>query len=1194
MTSSCTRLLTALLLLLSGPTWAQLTLSTADAARQNFDVLGTSATATLPAGFQLAAGTSPVYDNPENATATTRTAGTSGSGALNATSAGAAYNFADGIAASSTDRALGFITSGGYTSPRSILLAVRNTSGQTLTELRVAYDIEKYRAGLRPFNWQFFTSPDGTSWTVVPAGAQSYDADGENAVVNPATTQSKDFTLTGLNLANGATLYLRWYHMGSGGSTNGQGLALDNLVLTPTLSGAPATPTITTGAISGSPFCGSATAGTSVAVPFTATGALTGTFAAQLSDATGTFPADLSQGLIGSGTTSPLAATLPAATPVGSGYRIRVLHVASATVGTPNTADLTISNPPATNAVTLTPATAQRLTTTESGSIITATAEAPSTFAWFYATSSAGPFSTVISGATAATYTPRGADFGAAGTYYLVARATSTCGSVVDTSAPITLTISAPTPIVTATPNPVPDFGTVAVGTASGDQRVTLSGSNLAGDVTLTPPAGFQLRTGTGAFSCAALTLPVTDGSLSATVQVRFVPEAARAYTGQVALTSSGTASLAGIEVTGTGATASYPPSLSTAAVTAITATTGTAGGEVLTDGGSPITVRGVAYASTEAPTTQDDFTTDGSGSGTFSSALTGLRPNTTYYVRAYATNAQGTAYGEQVRFITAPAALAAEPTQASTLTATAVTPTTVALGLGGGNGSRRLLLVTQGPALNFRPQDGTTYAANAQFGQGDQPAPGTYVVLATGAASVTVTGLLANTEYTFAVFDYNDDATSGSENYLLAPYGELTLSTPAQPAGLLFTENFDYAAGERLTALGWNAHSGAGANPVLVTSSGLSFAGYAPSGGNAAALTASGEDVHRTFPSQTAGTAIYATLLVNVSAVNGADYFFHLGPDPISTTFRARLFVRAASTSGKVQFGVSGSGTATIYSPTEYDLNTTHLLMVRYVFGPSGTETRLYINPGAQEPTTADAVNTEAATSAPTNIGSVAFRQGANTSPLRIDGLRVATAYEQARAFTVPLPLPVTLTRFTAQRQPTGRVQLYWATAQELNARAYHVERSLDGRSFTTVATQAAAGTTNRAQQYTALDAAAPASQLYYRLTQQDTDGALHYSAVVSVASGIQAAAALSVAPNPAAPAQPLTLTLTGRAGQAGTLQLLDAVGRVQYTQALRPLTAAEQLPLTLPATLPAGTYLLRVVAPGRAPLHTRLVLTR
>jgi hypothetical protein len=62
---------------------------------------------------------------------------------------------------------------------------------------------------------------------------------------------------------------------------------------------------------------------------------------------------------------------------------------------------------------------------------------------------------------------------------------------------------------------------------------------------------------------------------------------------------------------------------------------------------------RGVCWSTSPNPTTADSYTIDGTGTGTFVSILSGLTPNTLYYVRAYATNSVGTAYGNEVSFTT-------------------------------------------------------------------------------------------------------------------------------------------------------------------------------------------------------------------------------------------------------------------------------------------------------------------------------------------------------------------------------------------------------------------------------------------------------------------------------------------------------------------------------------------------------------
>ncbi len=92
-------------------------------------------------------------------------------------------------------------------------------------------------------------------------------------------------------------------------------------------------------------------------------------------------------------------------------------------------------------------------------------------------------------------------------------------------------------------------------------------------------------------------------------------------------------------------------PTVTTGQIIGITATTATCSeNNVTTDGGSAVTARGVCWSTSQNPTTSNSKTTNGTGLGTYTSNITGLSPNTTYYVRAYATNSEGTAYGKDQR----------------------------------------------------------------------------------------------------------------------------------------------------------------------------------------------------------------------------------------------------------------------------------------------------------------------------------------------------------------------------------------------------------------------------------------------------------------------------------------------------------------------------------------------------------------
>jgi len=113
---------------------------------------------------------------------------------------------------------------------------------------------------------------------------------------------------------------------------------------------------------------------------------------------------------------------------------------------------------------------------------------------------------------------------------------------------------------------------------------------------------------------------------------------------------------------------------VSTTSATNTTATTATSGGNITSDGGATITVRGVCWRTTANPTTSDSKTTDGVGIGQFVSEITGLTAGLTYHVRAYATNSIGTAYGADITFSTsgqAPTSVTQPATNVSEIVAT-------------------------------------------------------------------------------------------------------------------------------------------------------------------------------------------------------------------------------------------------------------------------------------------------------------------------------------------------------------------------------------------------------------------------------------------------------------------------------------------------------------------------------------------
>ena len=208
------------------------------AATQNFDSIGTSATATLPADFRV--------DRTATATASDmRKVGTFAAASASTTQAGGAnlstsatngiYNFGSGTSATGSDRAIGFLASGSATASGNLYVQLTNSSGGALSGLQIAYDVEKYRNGsnLQGFRIQLFYSTDGTAWTSAGTDfttAFAADANNSGFVTAPGATVSVNKTLNVAIPANGP-FYLAWNYSVSSGSTvtNAQALAVDNI-----------------------------------------------------------------------------------------------------------------------------------------------------------------------------------------------------------------------------------------------------------------------------------------------------------------------------------------------------------------------------------------------------------------------------------------------------------------------------------------------------------------------------------------------------------------------------------------------------------------------------------------------------------------------------------------------------------------------------------------------------------------------------------------------------------------------------------------------------------------------------------------------------------------------------------------------------------------------------------------------------
>jgi hypothetical protein len=113
--------------------------------------------------------------------------------------------------------------------------------------------------------------------------------------------------------------------------------------------------------------------------------------------------------------------------------------------------------------------------------------------------------------------------------------------------------------------------------------------------------------------------------------------------------------------------TLDIPTISSTTAASSISSSSATSGGTITSDGGSAVTASGIVYGTSAGSSTYS--VTSGSGTGTFTSNLTGLTPATTYYVRSFATNSVGTVYGTETNFVTLAIAPTLTTTAASSIT---------------------------------------------------------------------------------------------------------------------------------------------------------------------------------------------------------------------------------------------------------------------------------------------------------------------------------------------------------------------------------------------------------------------------------------------------------------------------------------------------------------------------------------------
>jgi len=340
-------------------------------------------------------------------------------------------------------------------------------------------------------------------------------------------------------------------------------------------------------------------------------------------------------------------------------------------------------------------------------------------------------------------------------TYYARAYATNSYGTAYGEEISFTTTqILLPT-VTTATATSITATSAVLGGNVTSDGNSTVTEKGVCYSLTVNPTIAntkVPIGSGTGAFS-----KPITGLTAGTTYYVK-------AY----AINSKGTAY--GEQIVFTTAQALLA-TVVTSEASSVSATSAVLGGNVTGDGNAEVTENGICYATSGNPTTSNTKVSIGTGTGTFSKTVTGLAAGTKYYVRAYAVNSKGTAYGSQISFTT---------TQSSVATVTTASATNVASAsvvLGGNVTSDGNATVTERGVCYATAQNPTTSNSKLAMGSG------------TGTFSNTVTGLTTNTTYYARAYAINNKGTAyGNQVSFTTTAGEVILASLSTTAATNIT----------------------------------------------------------------------------------------------------------------------------------------------------------------------------------------------------------------------------------------------------------------------------------------------------------------------------------------------------------------------------------------------------------------------
>lgn len=390
-------------------------------------------------------------------------------------------------------------------------------------------------------------------------------------------------------------------------------------------------------------------------------------------------------------------------------------------------------------------------------------------------------------------------------TYHVRAYATNSTGTVYGEDRTFTTTDGMPQ-VTTSTVTNITATSAVCGGNVTSDGGVAVTARGICWNTVGNPDLnGSHTTNGTGTGTFSSNLTALTPG----------VTYHVRAY----ATNSTGT--VYGTEQTFT--TTDGMPQVTTGVVSNITATSAVCGAEVTSDGGFSVTARGVCWNTSGNPDITSSRTTNGSGNGVFSGNITGLTANTTYHVRAYATNSTGTSYGVEKTFATSEGSITINIAAAANITATSATCSVTIADDGGASITDRGICwstaqypTTAGTSVSVGSGTGTFNAAMNNL----TPSTMYYV----RAYAVNAVGTCYSSQISFTTNNGLPTVTTGTVNNITATSAVCSGNVTSDGGIAVTAKGLCWGTSQYPTVTGDHSNNGSGTGSFNGSMSGLSI----------------------------------------------------------------------------------------------------------------------------------------------------------------------------------------------------------------------------------------------------------------------------------------------------------------------------------------------------------------------------------